>query len=763
MARFPVARQLVIVAMAVAVGSSTFGFAYIQPATKAGIDLAGQVEVARLVDLSAQRLKLNIEYDANALKAAGQVTLRLDAGLSDEELWDLTNRVLIARGFATVRVPGKAAYTVVKLADAPAIAGSNEPAPGDYVAGYRTAVVRAKHRTGKELVESVTKILSKTGSSAIVLKEGGEGALIVLSDASTRVDQALSLITIIDVPSEQAVVEEIPVHNYTAQQVAIVAAQVNAKRELVTGEKLPGEVLPSPDGAAVLLVCDARSVAVWKDLIVSLDRRERLETVTYAPRVFAAKEVARLIEAAIKPSGGGGGGGDERWKLVTDDLTGSLIINATPAQHEQVRALIDRLDSTSSAARRPVRSFTIRNRPVREIQSILEQLVQSGVLASDSASPANTATSGVTGVTPWPPPSGANFVAPGSAPALPGAVPATQPTPPSQPVLSLPRPLTETSFGSQSDRNNPPDLVLSVDEGTNTLIAMGEPRLLSQIESLLQTLDVRQPQVMLEVLIVSLSDSQTLDLGVELEAIGMTDDVRSRIASLFGLGTRAADGTRIAGDGLGLTGVVLNPGDFSIIVRALQTLNKGRSLSIPKLLVTNNQQATLDSVLEQPFASTNASNTVTTTSFGGTKPAGTQITLKPQIAEGDHLLLDYNISLSAFVGAAANASLPPPRQENKVQSAASLPDGHTVVVGGIELNSEGKATNQVPGFARIPLIGELFKNRSNTNSRNRFFVFIRANILRHRSFEDLKYLSEVAAGHVAVEDGWPVVEPRVIR
>jgi type IV pilus assembly protein PilQ len=184
---------------------------------------------------------------------------------------------------------------------------------------------------------------------------------------------------------------------------------------------------------------------------------------------------------------------------------------------------------------------------------------------------------------------------------------------------------------------------------------------------------------------------------------------------------------------------------------------------MPKLLVTNNQQATLDSVLEQPFASTNASNTVTTTSFGGTKPAGTQITLKPQIAEGDHLLLDYNISLSAFVGAAANASLPPPRQENKVQSAATLPDGHTVVVGGIELNTEGKAVNQVPGLAQIPLLGELFKNRSNTNSRNRFYIFIRANILRHRSFEDLKYLSEVAAGHAAVDDGWPVVEPRVIR
>ncbi len=724
--------------------------------------LAGQIDLVRLLDLSAQRLKLNIEYDANALKSAGQITLRVDSGLSDEELWSLTNRALIARGFATVRVPGKAAYTVARLADAPGIAAvdssTGEPPPG-----FRTAVVRAKHRTGKELAEAAAKVLSKAGSSAIALKEGPEGALILLADTSARIDQALTLIAMIDVPAEQVHIEDVPVHNYSSQQLATLVAQVSAKRELVSGEKIAGEVLPSPDGGSVLIVCDPQTAAYWRDLVANLDKRDRLETATYSPRLFAVKEVARLVEQAVKPSGTGA---DERWKLVTDELTGSLIITASPVQHEQIKALLDRLDAAPAGSRRPVRSFTIRNRSVREIQSILEQLVRTGVLVTD-ASPAPT-TPGPSGSPAWPP-SSAGAVSP----LLPSASPSSTVNSassapvnlnvPSSAQLSPPRPSMESTHAAQFDRRTPPELVLSADEGTNTLIAMGEPRLLSQIESLLQTLDVRQAQVMLEVLIVSLSDSQTLDLGVELEATGATDDVRTRIASLFGLGTRDSAGNRSAGDGLGLTGVVLNPGDFSIILRALQTLNKGRSLSMPRLLVTNNQQATLDSVLEQPFASTNASNTVTTTSFGGTKPAGTQITLKPQIAEGDHLLLDYNISLSAFVGAAANASLPPPRQENKVQSAASLPDGHTVVVGGIELNAEGKAVNQVPGLGQIPLLGELFKNRANTNSRSRFYVFIRANILRHGSFEDLKYLSEIATTQTGVDDGWPVVEPRVIR
>src|SRR5262249_25600782 len=155
----------------------------------------------------------------------------------------------------------------------------------------------------------------------------------------------------------------------------------------------------------------------------------------------------------------------------------------------------------------------------------------------------------------------------------------------------------------------------------------------------------RQPQVMFEVLIVSLSESQTLDLGVELEKLISTGDARIRLSSLFGLGSRGAGGDRTVGDGSGFTGFVLNPGDFSVVLRALQTLHHGRSLSRPRLLVANNQQGVLDSVLTQPYASTNASNTVTTTSFGGSQDAGTQVTLKPQIAGvggGDHLNLEYS-------------------------------------------------------------------------------------------------------------------------
>ena len=67
--------------------------------------LAGQVELARLVDLCAERLGLKIEYDPKDLQGA-TVTLRLRDGISDDELWEVTNHLLASRGFTTVQLPG---------------------------------------------------------------------------------------------------------------------------------------------------------------------------------------------------------------------------------------------------------------------------------------------------------------------------------------------------------------------------------------------------------------------------------------------------------------------------------------------------------------------------------------------------------------------------------------------------------------------------------------------------------------------------------
>src|SRR4030095_15630745 len=81
------------------------------------------------------------------------------------------------------------------------------------------------------------------------------------------------------------------------------------------------------------------------------------------------------------------------------------------------------------------------------------------------------------------------------------------------------------------------ELSLSKDSGTNRILAVGPPRLLDALARLIEDLDVAHPQVLVETLIVTLSDSETRDLAVELQKIGEHDGALWSLASLFGAGS----------------------------------------------------------------------------------------------------------------------------------------------------------------------------------------------------------------------------------
>ena len=83
-----------------------------------------------------------------------------------------------------------------------------------------------------------------------------------------------------------------------------------------------------------------------------------------------------------------------------------------------------------------------------------------------------------------------------------------------------------------------------------------------------------------------------------------------------------------------------------------------------------------------------------------------------------------------------------PSQKNAVESSVTIPDGYTIIVGGLTTHSIGESVNSIPIIGQIPVIGWLFGNRNKTARDQTLFVFIRPVILRDDKFEDLKYLSE---------------------
>lgn len=480
----------------------------------------------------------------------------------------------------------------------------------------------------------------------------------------------------------------------------IAAAQAFVQSEVTAGKRLPGgAMLASTSDRSVHVFGTTGDVERWVAALGAVDESTSRELFPYVVPPGARAEAVRLVQES-------GSLLDppvarDEITVVTDVEPGRLLVKAPAEVHELVASLLGALSTEGSSFERQRQTYVVRNRDPQEVLDLLQRLL--------------------------------------SAEATPDGAPAEGAT--------------------EVERTQ-----LILDEPTSQIIAFGSEADLSRIYSFVADFDVRQRQVALEILIVSLSDGESLDLGVELRQVIDDGGTLAELSSLFGLSdVNAGQDSITPPTGSGGTAVILDPREYSVVVRALASVSDGRSLSQTQFLVNNNESASINSVVQEPFLSTNASDTVATTSFGGSQSAGTQVTVTPRIGAGDHLSLEYTISLSAFVGESADPSLPPPSQESNLQSSATIPDGFTVVVGGIELTQEAEATTKVPLLGDIPLLGELFKSRSLSQSRSRFYVLIRPTVLRENGFEELLYLSEQIQADLQLESDWPLLEPRIIR
>ncbi len=152
-----------------------------------------------------------------------------------------------------------------------------------------------------------------------------------------------------------------------------------------------------------------------------------------------------------------------------------------------------------------------------------------------------------------------------------------------------------------------------------------------------------------------------------------------------------------------------------------------------------------------------------TTSLGGTSDAGTAVTVTPHILDGGRIRLSYDVSISTFVGDSTDPALPPPRQENLLSSTITIPDGFAVSVGGLEVEVETEATTKVPFFGSLPIVGALFRSRSESTTKNRFFVFLRCSVFRGERFQALRHMSATMQEAAGISAGLPVLEARIIR
>ncbi len=320
------------------------------------------------------------------------------------------------------------------------------------------------------------------------------------------------------------------------------------------------------------------------------------------------------------------------------------------------------------------------------------------------------------------------------------------------------------SSGDEVSASFDPDVVVVLPNIENNQVVVQAPiKQQEEIAKLIERLDRRRAQVYLQAVIVSVTDDENFLLAFESQYLRGDFGIGTN----FGLSTASTDFTsskNVAPNLAGLTAAVIKSDYVPLIVNASQTNTNTRILSMPQLLVNDNEESEIVSLSEEPYSE------ITTTDgndplqgFGGFAEAGTTLRVTPSISDGGFLRLNYYVELSNFTDATGTNGNPPPRDRNTISGAVTIPSDATIVIGGITVDNVRNTVAKVPFLGDIPLVGELFKRRNEINNKARLYVFLTPRILTNPNFADLKLLTRGPQAEMDLDPDAPELMPEPIR
>jgi len=532
-------------------------------------------------------------------------------------------------------------------------------------------------------------------------------------------------------------------------------AGVAASSAMAAGSEVA--LVSDPKSNQIGVVATASEMTSALALIDLMDVPSNLETRTYRLRHINPQRIDNLMRNRA--------GGDSSYSSIMDEQSGLLLVTASPAIQKQIAILAKELDVEADPNRSSIQFYKLVNTTAADVlqtirtlqgtqsapQSIQEE--PTGLATPYSAVSAITGT--LSGPNPPVGPTGPNY------PSSPGLAP----TPP-PPALQLPtsQPAEAANVPASVISALGRNAVVSSDQNTNTIIVVAPPDVQRVYKQLIETLDKRRPQVLVEVTLVSIDDNGSLNVGVELSKIKLDSEDKVLVFSAFGLSSiDPKTGAQTINPTPGFNGALISPGSLNVIIKALATEGHARVLSAPKILMNDNATGTLASIAEAPFTSVNASSTVSTTSFAGYAQAGTTVTITPHISQGDYLQLKYSVALNSFTSESNDPTIPPPRQTDTVGSEVTVPDGYAVIVGGLTRKDFSRQISKIPLLGDVPILKFLFSSFKDTDTKSRLYVFIRPVILRDDKFEDLKFLSERDLAAAQLPSNYPTSDPIIMR
>ncbi|MEQ9888276.1 type II secretion system secretin GspD [Pectobacterium zantedeschiae] len=311
--------------------------------------------------------------------------------------------------------------------------------------------------------------------------------------------------------------------------------------------------------------------------------------------------------------------------------------------------------------------------------------------------------------------------------------------------------LTGVGDSIQTDQQNAlpalrKDISIKAHEQTNSLIVNAAPDIMRDLEQVIAQLDIRRPQVLVEAIIAEVQDADGMNLGVQWanKNAGVTQFTNTGLpitTMMAGADQFKRDGTlgTAATTALGsFNGIAAGfyQGNWGMLMTALSSNSKNDILATPSIVTLDNMEATFNVGQEVPVLAgsqtTSGDNVFQTVER---KTVGIKLKVKPQINEGDSVLLEIEQEVSSVADAASSSStnLGATFNTRTVNNAVLVSSGETVVVGGLLDKSTNESASKVPLLGDIPVLGYLFRSNSQETKKRNLMLFIRPSIIRDRS------------------------------
>jgi len=474
--------------------------------------------------------------------------------------------------------------------------------------------------------------------------------------------------------SQDFVTRTLPLQNLPATEAVRVLRPLVASSGTI-------EALENPN--AILITDTAESVQKLIDVALGLDRNETRDSrVLQFRHTQASVAGAAIVEVlGVNPNGA---------RLSVDPGSNTLLVRGTAEQLEEVETLARSMDVPP--VRNPqvalnTRVFPLRFGQAEEIAAILNATLSGNGTAVTNA---------------------------------------------------VAQDLQQEGLAAAAPSAEAKDVTVAADVAQNAIVARGTQAQLDEVAALLQQLDRKRAQVLIEAAIVEVSGETARRISTQL-GFGDLAPPGGLAATSFSNGG-AGLGSLLAALGAPNAALVtaggsltLGGGDFGLLVQALSQNTSANLLSTPSLMTLDNQPASIVVGQNVPFRTGSFAtdgNTVQPFTTIERRDVGLTMNVLPRINDGDTVRLDISQEVSSLVNANIEGAADLVTNRRSIQTSILAQSGATIVLGGLITRDDLKSLQKVPGVGDVPILGELFKSRGRNSTQRTLFVFLKPTVMR---------------------------------